>query len=110
MLGNPRKLKNSPNLWLLFVKIKKCLEFSKKITIKTIVFSNSALGYLQKRNVKWPREIIDKIKAKQLKGVRIVVIGLCFRVLPFCKLYFFSIQKKNDLRAKSNTILFNFGK
>ena len=40
MLENPRKLKNSPNLLLLFVKITKFLEFSKSITIKTIVFSN----------------------------------------------------------------------
>ena len=36
-----QKLKSSPNLLLLFVKITKFLEFSKKITIKTIVFSNS---------------------------------------------------------------------
>ena len=42
MLENPRKFKNSPNLLLLFVKITKFIEFSKKITIKTIVFSNSA--------------------------------------------------------------------
>ena len=42
MLENPRKFENSPNLLLLFVKITKCLEFFKKITIKTIVFSNSA--------------------------------------------------------------------
>ena len=41
MLENPRKFKNSPNLLVLFVKITKFLEFSKKITIKTIVFSNS---------------------------------------------------------------------
>ena len=41
MLENSRKFKNSPNLLLLFVKITKFLEFSKKITIKTIVFSNS---------------------------------------------------------------------
>ena len=34
MLENPRKFKNSPNLLLLFVKIRKVLEFSKKITIK----------------------------------------------------------------------------
>ena len=44
MLENPRKLKNSPNLLLLFVKITKCLDFSKKITIKTRVFSNSAIS------------------------------------------------------------------
>ncbi len=43
ILQNPRKFKNSPNLLLLFVKITKFLEFSKKITIKTIVFSNSGL-------------------------------------------------------------------
>ena len=42
MLENPRKLKNSPNLLLLFAKITKFLEFSKKITRKTILFSNSA--------------------------------------------------------------------
>ena len=41
MLENPRKFKNSPNLSVLFVKITKFLEISKKITIKTIVFSNS---------------------------------------------------------------------
>ena len=41
-LENPRKFKNSPHLLLLFVKITKFLEISKKITIKTIVFSNSA--------------------------------------------------------------------
>ena len=40
MLENHRKL-NSPNVLVLFVKITKFLEFSKKITIKTIVFSNS---------------------------------------------------------------------
>ena len=38
MLQNPRKFKNSPNLLALFAKITKFLEFSKKITIKTIVF------------------------------------------------------------------------
>ena len=42
ILENPRKLKNSSNLLVLFVKITKSLKFSKKITIKTIVFSNSA--------------------------------------------------------------------
>ena len=41
ILQNPRKLKNSPNLLLLFVKITKFWGFSKKLTIKTIVFSNS---------------------------------------------------------------------
>ena len=41
ILQNPRKFKNSPNLLLLFVKIAKFLEFSIKITRKTIVFSNS---------------------------------------------------------------------
>ena len=41
MLENPRKFKNSLNLLLLVVKITKFLEFFKKITIKTIVFSNS---------------------------------------------------------------------
>ena len=41
MFENPRNLKNLPNLLMLFVKITKFLEFSKKITIKTIVFSNS---------------------------------------------------------------------
>ena len=46
MLENPRKFKNSPNLLLLFVKITKFLEFSKKITIKTIVFSNSDFAAL----------------------------------------------------------------
>ena len=42
MLENPRKFENSPNLLLLFVKITKCLEFSKKITIKTIAFRTLA--------------------------------------------------------------------
>ena len=42
MLENPRKFKKSPNLLILFVKITNILEFYKKITIKTIVFSNSA--------------------------------------------------------------------
>ena len=46
ILQNPRKLKNSPNLLLLFVKITKFLEFSIKITIKTIVFSNSGRNWL----------------------------------------------------------------
>ena len=41
MLQNPRKFKNSPNLLLRFVKITTFLEISKKITIKTILFSNS---------------------------------------------------------------------
>ena len=40
MLENPRKFKNSPYVLLLFVKITKFLEFSKKITIKNIFFSN----------------------------------------------------------------------
>ena len=48
ILENPRKRKNSPNLLLLFVKIRKILEFSKKITIKTIVFSNSGTGPSQR--------------------------------------------------------------
>ena len=48
MLENPRKFKNSPNLLLLFVKITKFLEFSKKITVKTIVFSNSGRSHLWK--------------------------------------------------------------
>ena len=43
MLENPKNFKNSPNLMVLFVKITKFLEFSKKITIKTIGFSNSEL-------------------------------------------------------------------
>ena len=34
MLENPKKFKNSPNLLVIFVKITKFLEFSKKITIK----------------------------------------------------------------------------
>ena len=38
---NVRKFKNSPNFLPLFVKITKVLEFSKKIIIKTIVFSKS---------------------------------------------------------------------
>ena len=42
MLENHRKFKNSSNLLLLFVKITKFLEFSKKITI---VFSNSGLCF-----------------------------------------------------------------
>ena len=41
ILENPRKLKSSANLLLLYVKITQFLEFSKKITIKAIVFSNS---------------------------------------------------------------------
>ena len=45
ILKNPRKLKNSPNLLLLFVKITKFLEFSIKISIKTIVFLNSDVDY-----------------------------------------------------------------
>ena len=44
ILENPRKLKNSPNLLLLFVKVTKFLKFSKKITRKTIVFSNSEIS------------------------------------------------------------------
>ena len=46
MLENPRKLKIHQNLLALFVKITKFLEFYKKITIKTIVFSNSDKSYL----------------------------------------------------------------
>ena len=38
MLENPRKLKKSPNLLVLFVKISKFLEFSKKITMKNDSF------------------------------------------------------------------------
>ena len=38
MYQNLRKFKNSPNLLLLFVKITKFLEFSKKITIKNYSF------------------------------------------------------------------------
>ena len=38
MLENPRNFKNSPNLLLLFVKIRKILEFSKKITKKNYSF------------------------------------------------------------------------
>ena len=45
MLENSKKFENSPNLLLLFVKITKFLEFSAKITIKTIVFSNSGEDY-----------------------------------------------------------------
>ena len=41
MLQNPRQFENSPNLLMLFVKITKFLQFSKKITKKTIVFLNS---------------------------------------------------------------------
>ena len=46
ILENPTKLKTAPNLLLLFMKITKFLEFSKKITIKTIVFSNSVPSHL----------------------------------------------------------------
>ena len=45
MLENSKKLKNSPNLLVIFVKITKFLEFSKKVTIKTIVFWNSGGAY-----------------------------------------------------------------
>ena len=41
MLENPKKFKNSPNLLVIFVKITKFLEYSKKITIKNYSFSNS---------------------------------------------------------------------
>ena len=48
---NSRKLKNSLNLLLLFVKLTKFFKFYKKITIKTIVFSNSVL----KEKGKWTK-------------------------------------------------------
>ena len=38
MLENPRKFKNSPNLLLLFVKITKFWEFSKKNNYKNYIF------------------------------------------------------------------------
>ena len=57
MLQNPRKLKNSPNLLVLFVKVTKFLEFSKKITIKTIVFSNSVPCLLPAH--RWLPQIFD---------------------------------------------------
>ena len=38
ILENSRKLKNPPNLWLLFVKITKFLEFSKKNNYKSYSF------------------------------------------------------------------------
>ena len=54
MLEHPRKFKNSPNLLLLFVKITKFFEFSKKITIKTTVFSNSGIcGFRKLVIVDW---------------------------------------------------------
>ena len=63
ILEKPRKLKNSPNLLVLFVKITKFFEFSKKITIKTIVFSNSGIGMF--RNM---CEMVQNIGETQNKG------------------------------------------
>ena len=55
ILENSRKLKDPPNLLLLFVKITKFLEFSKKkITIKTIVFSTS--GQQPNRNPQYSNQ------------------------------------------------------
>ena len=51
MLGNVRKFKNLANLLLLFVKITKFLEFSTKITIKTIVILTLGCASFQKAPV-----------------------------------------------------------
>ena len=53
MLENPRKFKNSPNLFPLFVKITKFLEFSKKITIKNYSFFKLCLKWIAKVLRQW---------------------------------------------------------
>ena len=56
MYENSRKFKNSPNSLLLFVKITKLLEFSKKITIKN--------NYINERSKKWVIDLLSPTNQK----------------------------------------------
>ena len=94
MLENPRKFKNSLNLLLLFVKITKFLEFFKKLTIKTIVFSNSDQEFELKwtlYKISWKPQMVSSRKSsssarllkKQALQVRFFSILFFFNLIQW---------------------------